>query len=246
MKPNKPTPRLVYVSDIISLTPHLTRVVFSGDNLLGFPEGREGAHVKVIIEDSVSASFKMRSYTIRKFDIERNELSLDFVVNRHAGPATNWVQQARVGDSVKIAGPGPLKIQHFDEENYLLVGDITSVNAINGYVPRFKSAKEITAIISVPTQADIIDLDYGDMAETYWHVEDESSMSLEEIVFENARNMPKHTHVFMGLEAKKIRSLRCVLQEDIGFERVNISAVGYWKAGVDADAFGQQKKAQPL
>nr|WP_227006613.1 siderophore-interacting protein [Shewanella donghaensis] len=50
----------------------------------------------------------------------------------------------------------------------------------------------------------------------------------------------------MGLEARSIRSLKPILQDDIGFERLNTFAVGYWKEGVDADRFSDQKKINPL
>ncbi len=52
--------------------------------------------------------------------------------------------------------------------------------------------------------------------------------------------------MFLALEAGSIRALRPILQKELGFERLNIFAVGYWKKGVDADRFGAQKKANPL
>lgn len=245
-KPKKPNFRETTISKIIELSDHLRRIVVTGESLVGFPVNQEGSYVKVILPADGEGERIKRSYTIRYFNPETKELALDFVINRHNGPATNWARDAKVGDRVTIAGPGPLKMTNYDHHSYLLVGDITSVNAINGYVPRFKKKTEVRAIIVVPTRADIIAMDYDDSQNTDWFVEDEVSLTLEERVREVASDMAKDTHVFLGLEARTIRSLRPVLQEDLGFERLNVFAVGYWKKGVDADRFGAQKKANPL
>lgn len=240
----KPNIRMTQVAKVIDLSPHLRRIVVTGEALRGFPTGKEGAHVKVILPSEGEP--KKRSYTIRSFDSEKLELALDFVVNRHQGPATLWAKNAKIGDSVGIAGPGPLKITHFDHQSYLLVGDITSVNAVNGYVMRFSPQADIRVIISVPTKEDIIALDYDPSITTHWHIEDEQKEGLDTCVATIAKGMAKDTIVFMGLEASNIRKLRPILQKELGFDRLNISAVGYWKQGVNADQFNLQKKVKPL
>jgi NADPH-dependent ferric siderophore reductase len=50
-----------------------------------------------------------RSYTIREFDPKRGQLSLDVVSSRHGGPATDWTQSAKIGDTVVING-GPASL----------------------------------------------------------------------------------------------------------------------------------------
>jgi len=240
----KPNLRMTQVAKVIDLSPHLRRIVVTGNALQNFPTGKEGAHVKVFLPSDEEP--KKRSYTIRYFDPEKLELALDFVVNRHQGPATNWAKNAKIGDSVGIAGPGPLKITRFDQQSYLLIGDITSVNAVNGYVMRFNPQADIRVIISVPTKDDIIALSYDDSILTHWYIEDEENEDLDICVATVAKQMAKDTIVFMGLEASNIRKLRPILQKKLGFDRLNISAVGYWKKGVDADQFNLQKKANPL
>ena len=246
MQPKKPNKnkRLTHVSQVIDLSPHLRRIVVTGDSLNDFPIDQEGSYVKVVIEKE--GEVVMRSYTIRLFDQQKNELSLDFVINRHQGPATDWAQNAKIGDSIGIAGPGPMKITNYDHHSYLLVGDLTSMNALNGYIPKFKKEANIKAIIAVPNRKDIIKMDYNDSLNTHWFIEDEATITLEETVLEAAKNMAKDSHVFLGLEASSIRALRPVLQEEIGFDRLNIFAVGYWKKGVNADRFGAEKRNNPL
>ncbi|XQW83905.1 siderophore-interacting protein [Thalassotalea piscium] len=243
MKPRKPNIRLTHVLKIIDLSPHLRRIVFTGDSLHGFPVGFEGGYVKVVINPTDPSQLKMRSYTIRSFDSDLLELTLDFVINRHEGPATNWALSAKIGDSVGIAGPGPMKLTDYNHHSNLLVGDLTSINAINGYMPRFKKDADSKAILSVPTRADIIELDYDESLNTKWFVEDEEKGSLEDLVIATAQTMSKDTYVFMAVEAGVIKNVRPVLTEEIGIDRLNVLAVGYWKKGVDAERFGEQKKA---
>jgi NADPH-dependent ferric siderophore reductase len=248
--------RLTQVAEVVELSPHLRRITVSGEGLAGFPVGQEGAHVKVIPPEEGEEKPRldlqgpdrpaMRSYTIRSFDAEHKKLTLDFVVNRHSGPATSWAQAAKVGDYVGIAGPGPIKLTNFDASHYLLIGDITSVNAINGYVPRINEDASVQVVIIVPTRDDAISLDIEDMHSVHWLVEDEMSVSVVDMVREIGRDLPADTEVFMGLEAKNIRRLRPVLQEELGILRRCIHAVGYWKSGVNADKFSMEKKANPL
>ncbi|QIR16255.1 siderophore-interacting protein [Shewanella aestuarii] len=238
--------RVAYVSQIIDLSTHLRRIIVCGDSLEDFPVWLEGAHVKVVLPTYIETERTMRSYTIRFFNHKTKALALDFVVNRHQGPATCWASGAKVGDSIGIAGPGQIKLTDFNHHSYLLIGDLTSVNAINGFVPRFNDQADIRVIIAVPTRADIIAMDYDDSNNTCWYIEDEAKLSLTEQVMASAKGLAVDARVFMGLEAGHIRALRPVLQEDLGLNRVNIFAVGYWKQGVDADRFGAQKKANPL
>lgn len=246
MKTKKTNIRVTSVSKIIELSPHLRRIIVTGDSLSNFPIGLEGSYVKVVLPQEGEHAIKMRSYTIRSFNPQTKELALDFVINRHNGPATRWARNAKVGDNIGIAGPGPMKMKNYDHHSYLLIGDLTSMNALNGYIPRFKAATDIRAIIVVPTRTDIIAMDYADSKNTTWLIEDETTQTLAKTVSKIAADMPKDSHIFIGLEAGEIRTLRPIIQDEMGFERINISTVGYWKKGVDADRFGAQKKANPL
>ncbi|MCL9780028.1 siderophore-interacting protein [Vibrio sp. S4M6] len=243
---SKKQARQTQVSKIIDLSPHLRRITVTGESLKGFPVGQEGTYVKVVLQNDHEHGSVKRSYTIRAFNPETLELELDFVVNRHNGPATDWAKQASVGDQVGIAGPGPMKLTNFDHHSYLLIGDLTSINAINGYVPRFRQQADVRAFIVVPTRADIIDLDYDATENTYWFIEDEAQTTIEALVADTAQDMSKDTHTLLALEARTIRSLRPILQEEMGFDRLNIFAVGYWKKGVNADRFSLQKKLMPV
>lgn len=253
----KPQARLVTVSQIVSLSTHLRRITFCSEQLANFPQGKEGAHVKVLVPhpgetmpelafDGENPAFK-RSYTIRSFDADKHELVIDFVVNRHTGPATDWARTAKVGDCAGIAGPGAPKLTDFSQNNYLLLGDLTSINAVNGFAKYIPKSATVKAVICIPTRSDIIDLDAGQHLQVDWYIEDENKQTFEAQVEAIAKQLPQEdTHVFMGLEARSVRSIKGLLLSDLAYDRLNIFATGYWKQGVDADKFNRQKQLAPL
>ena len=249
--------RLTQVAAINKLSHHLQRIVLEGPDLADFPTDQDGAHVKVLlpcpgdtmpnldIHATTNAAVK-RSYTIRSFNADKKQLVIDFVINRHKGPATDWAKQAKVGDYLGIAGPGALKLTHFDADNYLLIGDITSVNAVNGYIKHITPTATIKALITVPSRDDIIPMDGGDNVEIHWRVEDENPSDIADSVQQIAQEMPKDTPVFIGLEARQLRSVKSTLLDTVEFDRQNIYATGYWKKGMDADRFSRDKKRNAL
>lgn len=231
--------RLTQVTNVIDLTPHLRRIVLTGKDLRSFPSGEEGAHVKVVLpaegEQKPTLDLHgekkplMRSYTIKKYDPVTNLLSLDFVVNRHQGPATNWAAQAKKGDYIGIAGPGVKKISKFNAEAFLLVGDLTSINAVSAFAQSASVEANVQALLQVPSLDDVIKLDVGEHVSVQWLVEEESELS--ESVLKLANELPIDTQVFLGLEAMEVKKLMSILQDQLNIERSNIHASSYWTKG---------------
>ena len=248
--------RLAQVAATTKLSHHLQRIVLTGPDLADFPTNQDGAHVKVLFPHpgetrpnldlhSDNPAVK-RSYTIREFDSQTTQLVIDFVINRHKGPATDWALAAKVGDYVGIAGPGARKLTNFNAASYLLVGDLTSVNAVNGYAKFIPSTARINALVTVPTRDDIIEMDGAEHMHIEWRVEDENPKDIADCVQELAAHMPQNTQVFIGLEASQLRAIKNMLLHTLKFDRQNIHATGYWKKGMNADRFSADKKRNPL
>ena len=230
-------PRLTQVCNIIELTSHLRRIVVTGEDLVNFPVGEEGAHVKVLFpaEGQKKPSLElnkamMRSYTIEHYDPLTNELSLDFVVNCHQGLATNWALQAKKGDYIGIAGPGAKKMVDFTADTFLMVGDLTSINAVSAFANSTPSDAKVHALIQVPSSDDIVKLDntfnVGEHVCVQWLVAGENNLS--DAVLTLADELPKNTKVFLGLEAAEVRSVKSTLLEQLNIKRLNIHASAYW------------------
>lgn len=248
--------RLTQVANTYRLSPHLQRVILSGPDLIDFPSGQDGVHVKVLLPHLGNARPNLeingenpalkRSYTIREFDDVKKQLVIDFVIDRHRGPGTDWVAQAKVGDYLGIAGPGVRKLTDFTADSYLLIGDITAVNAVNGYAKFIPANAELRALITVPTRDDIIEMDGAEHLQITWRIEDENPTEIAESVRRIAVDMPRDSQIFIGLEARELRAVKSMLLEELEFNRLHIHATGYWKKGIDADRFNMDKKRHPL
>jgi len=124
----RPGARLLTVKEAFSLTPNMIRVVFSGPELFGFPPGREGGNCKLMIPNVGEAKDSFadllnngppslrRTYTVRKFDAETQELSIDFVAHGDGGPASRWASHAKPGDFLGFAGPSTPKVTRFEAD----------------------------------------------------------------------------------------------------------------------------------
>src|SRR5690625_1348105 len=121
----------------------------------------------------------MRTYTVRASRPDVNEVDVDFAIHPDAGPATTWAATAQPGDSVVIIGPnrhhpgdtgGIAWRPNPRTRNLLLVGDESAAPAISAILADLvlEPGQELTAIIEVPTAADILDLATPAGAQLTW------------------------------------------------------------------------------
>jgi len=221
------------------ITPHLQRIIVGSYEFNDLSEQYIGNYVKVLIPQNGRVDFNikttcMRSYTIRHVDEHTGALTLDFVINMHQGPATNWAKEAKVGDEVGIAGPGPKKLDNYDHSYYLLLGDLTSVNAIKGYVQQLPINAKIDAIIHAPTKDDVISLDSS--RDITWLITNNPDTDM----INALKSLPlseQQPIVFMALEAGLVRKAKTILTDELDISRSQIVASGYWKKGLDSEAY---------
>ena len=146
----------------ITLSPSLTRFVFSGSDVALMRTLAPDQRVKLLFPNANGATANlpkqgdwraplrdmspervppMRSYTIRNLRVDAGELDIDFVLHGVTGPATRWASQARAGDRLQIAAPNGAYTD--DPGGYewqppqgmrkvLLIGDETALPAIAG------------------------------------------------------------------------------------------------------------------
>ena len=80
------------------LSPRLLRVTLGGPELAGFTSLGFDDHVKLFFPDPAAPGGEpaMRDFTPRRYDPQRQELDIEFVLHGH-GPAAAWAAQASVG-----------------------------------------------------------------------------------------------------------------------------------------------------
>ena len=90
------TPRRARVLETRPLTPQMIRVVLGGPELEGFGAGAFTDHyVKLRITPPGASEPRTRTYTVRDWDAERGQLTIDFVHHGDAGVAGPWAAAAR-------------------------------------------------------------------------------------------------------------------------------------------------------
>lgn len=71
-----------------------------------------------------------RTYTVRAWDAEHRELTLDFVIHGDEGLAGPWATRVRPGETLRFFGPGGAYTPDVTADWHLLVGDESALPAI--------------------------------------------------------------------------------------------------------------------
>ena len=73
---------------------------------------------------------RRRRYTVRAWDDDQQELTIDFVVHGNHGYAGPWAQRAQPGDHLQFRGPGGAYAPDPDAAWHLMAGDESALPAI--------------------------------------------------------------------------------------------------------------------
>lgn len=169
------------------LSPHFTRITFSGAELVDFGTAGLDQRVKVVLPlpglgfthfpdvDDWYAAWRelpvehrnpFRTYTVREVRPDALEVDIDFVGHGDAGPASRWAARVEVGDEAVIVGPderSPGRTLGIDwrpgaVDQILLAGDETAAPAISAILGSLPVDATGVALIEVPDPADTLDL----------------------------------------------------------------------------------------
>ncbi|MGW7480054.1 siderophore-interacting protein [Nonomuraea muscovyensis] len=245
------------------LTPHMIRVVVGGDGLRDFAlSGCTDHYVKLVFPHegvdypvpfsvaNVRATMpreawpRLRTYTVRAWDAETRELTIDFVHHGDKGLAGPWAARAEPGDELLMLGPGGGYAPSLDAGWHLLVGDESALPAIAASVEALPAGVLAHVLIEVDGPADEQKLDsMGDVRVAWLH---RDGRPVGEALVEAVCRLdfPEGAvHAFVHGEAGFVRRLRHHLRVErrVPLERLSIS--GYWRSGVDDEAWRAVKKA---
>lgn len=247
---------LVQVEEVTQITPHMVRIVFGGPGLDGFGAGAYSDHyVKLQVPPpgaDYSAPFdveeirasrpkelwpRTRTYTVRAWDAERRQLTVDFVVHGDVGVAGPWAAAAQVGDQLQLQGPGGAYTPDPDADWHLMVGDPSVIPAISASLQRIPAGVEAHVLIEVDDDADRQELTSpGDLHVTWVPRSAPLAAALEAYAFPDGP-----VHAFVHGEASTVRAVRRHLLADRGVPREALSASGYWKRARTEDGWREDK-----
>ncbi|MDK1473519.1 siderophore-interacting protein [Streptomyces sp. 549] len=260
---NKPRVRRATVLRTQQLSPHMVRVVLTGPELEGFPVGgHSDAYVKLVFPrpgTELPEPFDLaqvreelprhrwpvtRTYTVRRWDAQTAELTLDFVVHGEEGIAGPWAAGAKPGDVVHLLGPGGGYAPSRESDWHLLAGDESALPAIAAALDRLPADASARVLIEVAGPAEEQRLTAPPGAEVVWLHREGAPPGRLLVDAVRALDFPEgRVQAFVHGEAGFVKELRRHLRLDRNLPRELLSVSGYWRAGHDEDGW-QASKSQ--
>lgn len=238
----KPNPIQLTVESTTAITPNMQRIVMHGEGLSRFPANCEGGYIKLMFTPDGSTDLSslsegerpvMRTYTIRELDFSTHTITVDFV--RHkvddcgCGHAARWAMNAKVGDTMTIAGPGTIQEINKEADWFFMVADMTALPALSVKIASLPEHAKGHAVIEVLSQDDIQPIQAPEGMQIDWLVKGE--ITLAEQVKEKVW-LDGNAAIWCACEFDSMRSLRQYFRNERNVERDNIYISSYWKNGV--------------
>ncbi|WP_225837514.1 siderophore-interacting protein [Streptomyces sp. NK08204] len=256
-------PRKTYTAQVVRterLTPHMQRVVLGGDGLRGFAADTCTDHyVKLLFGpagvtypepfdlERIRAEFPReqwpvtRTYTVRAWDPEHLELTLDFVVHGDEGLAGPWSLRARPGEPVRFTGPGGAYAPDPAADWHLLAGDESALPAIARALERLPEGARVHALVEVSGPEEEQRVDSG--VEIVWVHRGDRPVGEALLEAVRALEFPGgRPQVFVHGEAGFVKELRRMLRVELRIPREDLSISGYWRLGHNEDGWQASKR----
>lgn len=225
-------PRRATVVATERVTPHMVRIVFGGPGFDTFEAGEFTDHyVKLRLPDR-EGEIRTRTYTVRRWDPERREVTVDFVVHGDTGVAGPWAARAQPGDEIDLLGPGGAYTPDPDADWHLLAGDAAVIPAISVALERIPAGVPVQVVIEVDGPEEEQPLSTPGGLELVWLHRSAGPGEEPELLLSGVRALPRlegRGHVFLHGEASAVRAVRKYLVTELGLDPSGQSISGYWK-----------------
>lgn len=256
-------PRMLEVLRVTDITPHMRRITLGGAEIEGFPSGRNGSHIKVLLPREGQSKPVLptlgpngpvwppaderpivRTYTIRAFRADVGELDVDFVLHGDNGPASRWAIAAQPGDLVGIAGPGGRGPIPPEAKWYFFSGDASALPAISAHLELLPTDAQGAAFIEVDDASEQQSLVHPAGVKVVWLYRNGTAPEQSTLLIDAIRacEWPEGKVFFwIAGEASSVAAVRHYARVERGLERGQVEAVPYWKAGVGEEAYHDER-----
>ncbi|WP_406461659.1 siderophore-interacting protein [Streptomyces sp. NBC_01622] len=257
-KPRKPHSAQVVRTE--RLSPHMQRVVLGGEGLAEFSADTCTDHyVKLLFPaggatypepfdmERIRAEFPReqwpvtRTYTVRAWDAEHLELTLDFVIHGDEGLAGPWATRVQPGETVRFMGPGGAYAPDTDADWHLLAGDESALPAIARALESLPEGVTAHAFVEIsgPEEEQKIDSDI----EVVWLHRGDRPVGEALVEAVRALEFPEgRVRAFVHGEAAFVKDLRALLRVESAIPREDLSISGYWRLGHNEDGWQASKR----
>lgn len=251
--PDPHRPRLIQVAAWHDIGRHLRRIVFHSPELADYPFRCKGAPFKLLLPREGQSAPVLplrfengrphwanpadkpysRTYTIRGFDARACTFTVDFVLHGSNGPASAFAENVRAGQTVGINAPrntrDPMLLPAAE---YLLVGDLTAVPAIQSMLEDMDGAACGNVILLLPEAADL-PADFACPPKVAATVLTGGSGQYPAVLAaaRAARPQNEDCYVWIAAEAGLTAPLRDLARKEWQIPAARCVAVPYWRMG---------------
>lgn len=209
-------------------TPHMQRITFAGPGLDGFTStGRPDERLLVGLPPDHR---ERRSYTVRRWDPERTELTLDFAVHA-GGVAASWAEQAVIGEVVGLSRASGWYTAPPGDGWQLLLADMSALPAVGRILEERPAGVRVHVIAEVVDSADAQHFASDADITVDWHHGSGNGMG-PSALYEAARGwVPPDGpgYVWFAGEARTSRQVRRWLRHELGRPPEQYDVMGYWR-----------------
>lgn len=260
-----PRPQIVLeVLERIQLSAHMVRIVAGGPGITAVDDnGKTDAYSKMLFahpDTGLTPPYDMdalreelpldllpsvRTYTIRRFDLENGRLWIDFVVHGDEGVAGPWADRAKPGDPVILLGVGGGYAPDPDADWHLLAGDDSALPAVASALEAMPRDAVGMAFIEVQTADDELPIDAPTGIEVTWLHRGDRPAGTTTLLTDAVRAAEwreGRVQVFVHGERGEMKALRPYFTDERGIERAQLSLSAYWAYGHREDAFQAEKR----
>jgi NADPH-dependent ferric siderophore reductase len=221
-----------YEAEVLSsslLTPAMRRIVIGGPGLAGFAStGKSDEWFRLLVPADPEPLG--RWYTVRDWDPERVELTVDVVVHEH-GAAIRWAEGVQPGDPVSVSAPAGRFELPEGTDWVLVIADQTGVPAAGRILAELPAGLRAHAIVEAPSEAAVIGFETRAELIASWvcnpaPAEISSPLAAATRTF----TLPAGVgYVWMAGEAGCARDIRRYFRHELGWRSASYDIVGYWR-----------------
>ncbi len=256
--------RVLTVTGIEPVTPHMRRIRFRGEDLARY-DSLEALHVRLFIPPAGLAEPvwpmigadgllqappegrrpAIRKYTIREIDVAAGTLAIDFVLHDDAGPGSAFAAGVQVGDRIGMAGPGGRGLKQ--AERYLFLADETGLPALARMLQHLPRQANGLALIEVADAQERQPLSLPEGFDIRWLHRDGAAPGSTSLLTDALATLDwpageGSLYLWAAAEHTAFREIRAAARQYLRPGVDSHLVVSYWRAGVSEEQHAAEKK----